>query len=147
MKKAILVFTVFTSLIFGVNTQIAAQNADESNCYFEWAKVFEARGANEVADGTYDDVIITIRSGSEADCFNGKCDVVNGKITAMYVRLEDGAFEPLKRKPRFDIPITINNGMSTVLLTMEDDIINVLFIKKIKPKKASFQKAASPSDF
>lgn len=147
MKKQILAFVVLTSLVLGFNTQIIAQNSEQSNCYFEWAKVFEKRGANDVEDGTYDDVIITIRNGSEAECFNGKCDVLNGKITTMYVRLEDGAFEPLKRKARFDIPITINNGMSTVLLTMEDDIINVLFIKKIKPKKASFQKAAGPGDY
>jgi len=36
--------------------------------------------------------------------------------------------------------------MSSPLLTMESELINVLFVKKIKPKKAGFVKAAEPSD-
>ena len=144
MKKTLLVFT----LIISFSVVVKSQSAGSSNCYLDWAKVFEERGAEDVPDGTYSDVIITIRSGDDADCFYGKCDVKGGQIKAMYIKLEDGKYELLQRRPRYsDIPITINNGISKVLLTMEDDLINVMFIKKIKPKKAGFEKAALPSDF
>ena len=64
----------------------------------------------------------------------------------MYVKLEDGRFEQMKKKSRYEFPVTINNGISKTVLTMEDELINVLFIKKMKPKKAGFEKAAEPTD-
>ncbi len=121
--------------------------ADDSNCYTKWAQKFQDRGAEDVADGTYADVIISIRSGSDAECYNGKCDVKEGKIAAMYIKMEDGNYELIKRKARYEnVPLLITNGMSSPLLTMESDLINVLFVKKIKPKKAGFVKAAEPTD-
>ncbi len=146
MKKTILAFTLFISVTLAVSSQTTKKIEDESNCYLKWAHKFETRGAEDVADGSYPDVIISVRNGSEADCFSGKCDVKEGKVSAMYVKLEDGKFELMKKKARFDIPITINNGMSLSFITMDDEIINVLFIKKIKPKKAGFEKAAEPTD-
>ena len=146
MKKTLLAFTLFITATLTVSAQTAKKGDEESNCYLKWAHKFETRGADDVADGTYPDVIITVRNGSEADCFSGKCDVKEGKVVAMYVKLEDGKFEQMKKKARYDIPITINNGMSLSMITMDDEIINVLFIKKIKPKKAGFEKAAEPTD-
>lgn len=145
MKKTILAFTLFISVTIAVSGQTAKKEED-SNCYLKWAHKFETRGADEVLDGTHTDVIITIRNGSEADCFSGKCDVKEGKVIAMYIKMEDGKYELLKKKARFDIPITINNGMSLSMITMDEEIINVLFIKRIKPKKAGFEKAAEPTD-
>ncbi len=146
MKKTILAFTLFISVTLVMNSQTDKKNMDDSNCYLKWAHKFETRGAEDVADGTYTDIIITVRNGSEADCFSGKCDVKEGKVAAMYVKLEDGKYELMKKKARYDIPITITNGMSLSLVTMDDEIINVLFIKKIKAKKAGFEKAAEPTD-
>ena len=146
MKKTILAFTLFISVTLVANAQTAKKNEEESNCYLKWAHKFETRGADDVADGSYPDVIITIRNGSEADCFSGKCDVKDGKVVAMYVKLEDGRFEQMKKKSRYEFPVTINNGISKTVLTMEDELINVLFIKKMKPKKAGFEKAAEPTD-
>jgi hypothetical protein len=148
MKKTIT--TLF--LVLGVSAFVNAQDSDskktgdETNCYLKWAKKFEERGANDVADGVYTDVIITFRNGSEAECFNGKCEVKEAKITGMYRQMEDGTYELLKKKLRYDFPITITNGMSKTVLTFDDELINVLFIKKIKPKKAGFVKAAEPTD-
>jgi hypothetical protein len=149
MKKTIT--TLFT--VLALSAFVKAQNAtgskapeQETNCYLKWAQKFEDRGAEDVADGVYTDVIITFRNGSEADCFNGKCEVKEGKIIAMYIKLEDGNYELIKKKFRYDFPITITNGMSKTVLTFEDELINVLFIKKIKPKKAGFVKAAEPTD-
>jgi|ERR1019366_6325740 hypothetical protein len=146
MKKTILAFTLFISVTLVVGAQTAKKSDEDNNCYLKWAHKFESRGADDVADGSYSDVIIVIRNGSEADCFSGKCDVKEGKVIAMYIKMEDGKFELLKKKARYDIPITINNGMSLSMITMDDEIINVLFVKKIKPKKASFEKAAEPTD-
>jgi hypothetical protein len=136
-------------LSFGFNFVTIAQNAstEESNCYYKWAKKFDERGSEEIADGSYPDVIISFRSGSDADCFNGKCDVKAGRVTAMYLKMEDGSYETVKKKPKYDnVPLIITNGMSSPYLTIDGELINVLFIKKIKPKKASFQKAAEPTD-
>jgi hypothetical protein len=148
MKKTIT--TLF--LVLGVSAFVNAQAPDakkpgeETNCYLKWAKKFEDRGADDVADGTYADVIITIRNGSEAECYNGKCEVKDGKVVGMYRQMEDGNFELIKKKLRYDFPITITNGMSKTVLTFEDELINVLFVKKIKAKKAGFVKAAEPTD-
>ena len=146
MKKIITTLTLLLITVVAVNAQSAKKSTDDINCYLKWAQKFEIRGAEDIADGTYTDVIITFRNGSEAECFNGKCDVKEGKIIAIYTKLEDGSFELVKKKFRSGFPATITNGMSNTVLTLENELINVLFIKKIKPKKAGFQKAAEPSD-
>lgn len=64
----------------------------------------------------------------------------------MFIKKEDNSYEEVKKKLRYDVPITITNGMSKTMLTLEDELINVLFIKKIKPKKAGFEKAPEPKD-
>lgn len=65
----------------------------------------------------------------------------------MYMKLEDGSYELIKKKPKYDnVPLVITNGMSSPYLTIDGELLNVLFIKKIKPKKASFKKAAEPTD-
>lgn len=148
MKKTLTtLFIVFAASAF-VKAQGPASKTPEpeSNCYLKWAQKFEDRGAEDVADGVYTDVIITFRHGSEAECYNGKCDVKDGKILGMYIKMEDGNYELIKKKLRYDFPITITNGMSKTVLTFEDELINVLFIKKIKAKKAGFVKAAEPGD-
>lgn len=145
MKKIVTIAALFAGLSINTYAQ-SAKAVDESNCYLKWAQKFETRGAEDVADGTYADVIITFRNGSEAECFNGKCDVKDGKIIAMYTKLEDGTYSIVKKKLRYEFPVTITNGISKTVLTMEDELINVLFIKKIKPKKAGFEKAPEPTD-
>lgn len=148
MKKIITTLT----LLLSINVAIVAQGTtkkfdEETNCYLKWAQKFENRGADDVADGIYSDVIITFRNGNDAECFNGRCEVKEGKVKAMYIKMEDGSYEQVKKKPKYEnVPLVITNGMSKTLLTMEDELINVLFIKKIKPKKAGFEKAADPSD-
>lgn len=150
MKKTITtLFLVFSASAFlgaQTNPTPTKKVEEQTNCYLKWAQKFEERGSEEVVDGSYTDVIITFRNGSEAECYDGKCDVKDGKIVGMYRKMEDGSFELVKKKLRYDFPITITNGMSKTVLTFEDELINVLFIKKIKPKKAGFVKAAEPTD-
>ena len=149
MKKIITTIVLAAGIVTAGIAQTAAptKKADENNCYTKWAQKFQDRGAEDVADGSYSDVIITIRSGADAECYNGKCDVKEGKVVAMYLIMEDGSYELLKKKSRYEnVPLVITNGMSSPLLTMDSELINVLFVKKIKPKKAGFVKAADPSD-
>jgi len=147
MKKTLTIL----SLIIGVAATTTAQTTkkadDENNCYLKWAQKFEERGAEIVADGSYTDVIISFRNGGDAECFNGKCDVKDGKVTAMYLKMEDGSYEVVTKKSKYDnVPIKITNGMSSTIVTKDDELINVLFVKKIKPKKAGFEKAPEPTD-
>lgn len=138
------------SLVIGIaaaNAQATKKTDDESNCYLKWAQKFEARGADDVADGVYSDVIITFRNGGDAECYNGKVEVKEGRVIAMFLKMEDGSYEPVKKKSKYDnIPVKVVNGMSSTVVTKEDELINVLFIKKIRPKKAGFEKAPEPSD-
>ncbi len=123
-------------------------NAQESaTCYQKYAKVFEIRGANDVEDGTYDDVIITIRKGRFADCFLGKATVKNGEVVKNSIKLSyvDDSFESLNRSYKYDEPITIVEGISKTLLTNDEELINIMFVGSIKPKKKALKRAPEPS--
>lgn len=149
MKNTLTTFALMISFVFVGYAQTTTKKTTtetETNCYLKWAQKFEERGADDVADGTYTDVIITFRNGSDAQCFNGKCEVRDGKVVAMYIKLENGTYEQVKKKLRYEFPVTITNGISKTVLTVDDELINVLFIKKIKPKKAGFEKAPDPAD-
>jgi hypothetical protein len=148
MQKLILL----TGFLFGLGTfsgyaQTANTNTvEEPNCYLKWLKKFEERGADEVANGTYTDVIITFRTGNNAQCFNGKVDVKDNLIVAFYIKREDGTYEQVTKKMKQAGPVAIIGGVSQTMLTTEDELINVMFVKKIRPKKAGFQKAVEPTD-
>lgn len=147
MKKTLTTLSFAVLLSAGAFAQNTKKTDDGTNCYLKWAQKFEERGADDVADGTYTDVIITFRNGGDAECYNGKCEVKEGKVVAMYLKMEDGSYEPVKKKSKYDnIPVKVTNGMSSTVVTKEDELINVLFIKKIKPKKAGFEKAPDPND-
>ncbi len=145
MKRFLSILALIT-----ISTTVFAQKPEvEATCYTKYAKVFEKRGAFEVEDGTYDDVIITIRKGSMADCFYGKATVKNEKIvtSSLALKFEDDTFEPLEFKFKHEDEnrvIEIVNGISNTMFTIEEELINVLFVKKIKPKKKKYAKVADP---
>lgn len=143
MKRLIptLVLTLIVATVFGQKAE------PEATCFTKYAKVFEKRGAFEVNDSTYEDVIITIRKGTMADCFYGKVTVKGGHIlvNSLHLRFEDDTYEKLDLKFKYQKkPIGINNGISNIIFTEEEELINVLFVKKIKPKKKKYAKAAEP---
>jgi hypothetical protein len=147
MKKTVTLLSFLIGLGITLNAQTSKKTEDELNCYLKWAQKFEARGADDVADGTYSDVIITFRNGGDAECYNGKCEIKEKKVIAMFLKMEDGSYEIVKKKSKYDnVPVTVTNGMSSTIVTKEDELINVLFVKKIKPKKAGFEKAPDPND-
>lgn len=143
-QKINMKYILTTSLLIAL--QLATYAQDNRTCYQKYAKVFEVRGANEINDGTYDDVIITIRKGSFADCFVGKVKVSGGLIVknSMQLSFVDGSFEPFDRSFKHDEPITILNGISKTLVTKDEELVNVMFVGAIKPKKKAFKRAPDP---
>tara|TARA_B100000809_G_C15139756_1_gene532556 strand:- start:58 stop:498 length:441 start_codon:yes stop_codon:yes gene_type:complete len=142
MKKIIttLILTAIVSVAF-------AQSTVQTTCYTKYAKVFEKRGAKAVTDGTYDDIIITIRKGSMADCFYGKVTIKDDEVDYqnMYLKFEDGTYEKLDLTFKNEKKsIRIVNGISNTFVTEDEELVNVLFVKNIKPKKKKYAKAAEP---
>lgn len=143
MKK--IVFPVFIALAFVLPASAQSSNAEETNCYLKWVKKFEERGADFVEDGVYENVIITFRQGSRGECYNGKVEVKGGKIITMFLRFEGGAYEPVEKKFKYEkMEVTVTNGISKTIVTTGDELINVIFPKKLKPKKAAYEKAPEP---
>jgi hypothetical protein len=101
IKKLLLAFTISTTAI-----QVQAQTDEprELNCYNKWSIKFEQRGADEVEDGIYNDVIITSRVGAKANCWSGKAEVRKKKLVKFYIIKEDNTEEEVTRtwKKEFD---------------------------------------------
>ncbi|MBL7910152.1 MAG: hypothetical protein JNJ41_03815 [Bacteroidia bacterium] len=143
MKNLLLVTSLFFTL-----TSFSQDKTIELNCYNKWAAKFEDRGADDVKDGVYEDVIITNRQGAKAVCNNGKAEVIKGKLTKFYILLSDGTYEEVKRtwKNASNENVTIINGMSKSMISVHNELINVLWPSKIKPKKAKPTTAPDPTD-
>src|SRR4051812_39829157 len=108
--KRLLVLCVFLISVTG----FSQEKQPELNCYNKWAAKFEDRGAEEVKDGIYDNVIITNRQGNKAVCNNGKAEVRSGKVIKFYILLSDGSYEEVKRtwKSETNENVNIINGIS-----------------------------------
>ncbi|MEI8135937.1 MAG: hypothetical protein WCH21_01270 [Bacteroidota bacterium] len=143
MKKILLATSLFLTL--GSYSQ---EKTIELNCYNKWAAKFEDRGAEDVKDGVYEDVIITNRMGAKATCNNGKAEVRNGKLIKFYLLLSDGSYEEVKRtwKNASNENVTIINGISKSMYSVHNELINVLWPSKIKAKKAKPTTAPDPTD-
>lgn len=135
------------SLLFALQFN-AQEKGNELNCYNKWAAKFEDRGAEEVKDGVYDDVIVTNRQGAKATCHNGKAEIKNGKVMKFYILLSDGTYEEVKKtwKNKSNENVNIINGISKSMFTVHGELINVLWPNKIKPKKAKPTNAPDPTD-
>lgn len=119
--------------------------ATEDNCYQTYAKLFEDRGANPAVDGWADNVIITVRKGTEADCFVGKVRILKDTVADMFIKFSDGDMERFQKKfKKFDKATTIINGISTTMVTIDDELVNIIFPDLLKPKKKAYQRAPLP---
>jgi DNA polymerase/3'-5' exonuclease PolX len=132
--------------LLGVVTFAQPPAEKEDNCYQTYAKAFEDRGANSPVDGWADNVIITIRRGTEADCFVGKVRILKDTIADIFIKFSDGDMERLQKKwKKFDKqPTTVTNGISTTMVTIDDELINIIFPDLLKPKKKAYQRAPLP---
>jgi hypothetical protein len=138
------IIVIFSSL------QVSAQTEDtrELTCYNKWSQKFDERGADEVTDGVYTDVIITSRIGAKANCWSGKAEVRGKKLVKFYIVKEDDTYQEVIRtwKGNSNKDVDIINGISESMITAHNELINVLWPKKIKPKKAALRKAPEPTD-
>lgn len=145
IKKLLLAFAISSTTI-----QVQAQTEEprELTCYNKWSQKFDERGADEVEDGVYTDVIITSRIGSKANCWSGKAEVRQKKLVKFYIIKEDNTEEEVLRtwKNNSNKDVDIVNGISESMITVHNELINVLWPKKIKPKKAAAKKAPDPTD-
>lgn len=143
MKKLLLL----TALTFGFGA-FGQEKAPELNCYNKWAAKFEDRGADPVKDGVYEDVIVSIRQGSKATCYNGKVEIHGGFITQFWILLNDGSLEEVRRtwKNASDKNVNIVNGISKSMVSVHGELINVLWPSLIRAKKAKPTLAADPTD-
>jgi hypothetical protein len=135
-------------LLLGSSLLMNAQTQPALNCFEKYAKKFEERGANPVEDGWHEGVVISIRKGSTAECIPGKVKVENGKIVSIYRQFSDGTYEetPMKKTYKSGSEIIIVNGISYSMLTTEEEVINIIFPKHIKPPKKQFKAAADPDN-
>ncbi len=146
MKKSI-VLTLFLALV--ASTSFAQKEEKiEPNCYNKWALKLEDRGADEVKDGVYTDVIITSRMGNKAVCNSGKAEVLKGKVVKFYTLLSDGTYEEVKRtwKNKSNENVTISGGISRAMITAHNEIVNIIWPSSMKAKKAKPIAAPEPTD-
>lgn len=147
MRKIYLIALLFSGTVVFCQTGGTGQKSDELNCYNKWVQKFDERGADEVADGVYDDIIITVRQGNKADCYNGKAEVKEKKVLTIYMQREDGSYDEIKWKWKNDRKnVAVSNGISTTLISADNKLVNVIWPKKIKAKKAPFKRAPEPED-
>ena len=135
MKKIVFLLVV---LSFGIS-----YSAQSQDCLEKYRKAFMARGAEVVADSTYEDVIISIRSGSTNECYLGMVTVRHGKILVdnFYIKLEDEDYDNLGPRLKTQQPVEIKDGVSQIILDKKDNMYNVVFVSHIKAKKSGFKKA------
>lgn len=147
MIKSLLLTLTISISSFQIKAQ-AEEPSRELTCYNKWSQKFEERGAEEVEDGVYTDVIITSRIGSKANCWSGKAEVRQKKLVKFYILKEDNTEEEVTRtwKNNSNKDVDIINGVSESMITAHNELINVLWPKKIKAKKASAKKAPDPTD-
>ncbi len=142
---------VMFALFFALSLNPAMAQKEEKielNCYNKWAVKFEERGAEEVKDGVYTDVIISSRMGNKATCNTGKAEVLKGKLIRCYTLLSDGTYEEIKRtwKNKSNENVNIVGGISKSMITVHNEIINVLWPSSMKAKRAKPIQAPEPSD-
>jgi len=146
--KRFYVYTIALSLFTAFAIAQTKEEKIEPNCYNKWALKFEERGAEDIKDGIYTDVIITSRIGNKAVCNSGKAEVLKGNLMKCYILLSDGSYEEVKRnwKNKSNENVTIVNGISKAMITVHNEIINVLWPSNMKSKRAKPIAAPDPSD-
>lgn len=154
MVKYVFAF-LFSCQAYLLMSQDSQQNQAEStkpkeelNCYNKWAAKFEERGAEDVKDGVYTDVIVTVRYKGNATCYTGKVEIIEGVITKFYILLEDGTYEEFKKswKNNSNKNKKVINGISETMITIHNELVNILFPSKLKPKKPKPKLAPEPAD-
>jgi hypothetical protein len=146
MKNLFQLLLVASILVFGSTISASAQ----SNCYEEYVKVFQERGAGPVPDGIHE-VVVTVREGNKSDCYMGKAEVKNNQIVqTLGVILEDGTVKKMgvKLNAKYNdannpaiLYMDIVNGMSSAFLSDDNKLMNIFFYKQLNTKAKSIKLA------
>jgi hypothetical protein len=148
--KSILTILI-TVLSFGVFAQSKPAATSGGDCFKQWYSLFKERGATPIPDGTQD-IIITLRSSDYSECFVGKVDITDGKISSkIQIQKVDGSFEEFDKKvsSSYQNPDgvlkeelrDVSNGMSASLTLTDGEIIRLFFPKSLAPKPKANKKA------
>lgn len=136
---------LFFLLILVASASRLSAQTEEASCYTQWAKAFEVRGADDVKDGWHDGVVLSIRSGSRTKCYSGKVQMDGGHVKEIFIKYVDGKFELYKPEWKYPDQLgTVTNGITKTLQTMDDDLVNIIFINHLKPKKKAYELAPLP---
>ena len=154
MKSIITI--LFCLLAVGVFAQGAPAKPAAKDCFNEWYALFKERGSKPVPTGIHD-VVIAVRKGNYSECYMGKVDVMDGKISGRpQVQKMDGTFEEWDYRisqSYFDADgkiknsalLEINNGMSSEVTLADGENVRLFFYKFVADKPKANKKAPSPS--
>jgi len=150
----VLALCVATTAVFGQG-QGKQPPVNSGGCFNEWYSLFKERGAKPVPDGM-NDVIITLRNSTYVECFMGRIEVVEGKLSGkLQVQKMDGSYEEFDKRVGVNFQNAegtlkeelreINNGMSALAMLTDGDYIRLFFYKALADKPKANKKAPSPS--
>jgi len=154
MKPILAILFTFVSL--GVFAQGAGKPVASNNCFNEWYALFKDRGAKPIPNGTHD-VVIAFRKGDYSECYMGKVDIMDGKISGRpQVQKMDGTFEEWDKrisqsyidesgKLKATALLEIHNGMSAEVTLADGENVRLFFYKFVADKPKANKKAPAPS--
>lgn len=145
VKYLMILFIAFPVLNLSAQTADTDDKKEEESCYRKWYKIFQLRGADEVPDGDYDNVVVSLRQGIHGNCYYGKVSIKKGTIREIQIRIVDGKFE----KVNFDVKedYAVVNGISeTIVARLRGNRheLNVIFKDKLHPKGNAYDQAPDP---
>jgi hypothetical protein len=153
LSVILLLFSV--SVFAQTQTKPAPKPASSGDCFKQWYSLFKERGASPVPDGV-NDVIITLRSNEYSECFMGRIEVTNGRLSGkLQIQKVDGSFAEFDKRVsasfqneqgtlREDLR-DVTNGMSASLVLADGEYIRLFFYKSLADKPAANKKAPPPS--
>lgn len=148
---------ILTILISIMSVGLFAQGSSQSgDCYQEWFTFLKSRGTKAVPNGT-NDVIISIRHGEYSECFMGKVDVKDGRLTGkLQIQKIDGTYAEFDKKVNATYQDKtgvlkeelrdIYNGMSAALTLTDGETIRLFFYQSVLETTKANKKAPSPSE-
>jgi len=151
-----ILFLLLSLLSVGVYGQQASKPNTGSNCFNDWYAFFKERGAKPVPTGIHD-VVIAFRKGDYSECYMGRVDVMDGKITGrVQVQKMDGTYEEWDKRisqSYFDADgkiknpalLEISNGMSAEVTLSDGENVRLFFYKFAADKPKANKKAPSPA--
>lgn len=116
----------------------------QDNCYDQYKKVFDNRGADPVEDGVHKNVVLSVKSKTSTDCYTVDVTVKRGEVIEINMYFEDGSAEPMIYEFKETNSWVVYNGVTRTRITTNDETIHIFFTDRIKPKKKTPVKAPTP---